>query len=89
MSINFNRAYYNKAQIGNHVLRYKLMQLYPPYWDDGVMTYPRYRRGYKNPNKALFSFQVREYRTWKHNRKKQYHNIFNYYQDQYDLDCES
>ena len=46
--------------------------LYPHYWDDGIRTYPRYRKGFKNPNRQLFSSQIREYRTWKYNRMKQY-----------------
>lgn len=43
-----------------------------PYWDEGIMFYPRYRKGYKNPNKTIMSYQVRMYRTWKHNRKTQW-----------------
>lgn len=41
----------------------------PYWWDDGVMYYPRYRAGFKNPNKQIMSYQVRMYRTWKYNRK--------------------
>jgi len=43
-----------------------------PYWDEGSMMYPRYRRGFKNPHKFLYSYQVRMYRCWKYNRKKQW-----------------
>lgn len=43
-----------------------------PYWDEGISFYPRYRRGFKNPNKTIMSYQVRMYRTWKHNRKTKY-----------------
>ena len=43
-----------------------------PYPDEGVNFYPKYRRGFKNKNKRIMSYQVRMYRTWKHNRKTQY-----------------
>lgn len=46
--------------------------LYPIYWDEGLSFYPRYRRGFKNSNKQLLKYQMREYRSWKHNRKTQY-----------------
>jgi len=42
------------------------------YWCEGIMFYPLYRRGFKNPNKTIMSYQVRMYKTWKYNRKKQY-----------------
>lgn len=42
------------------------------YWGEGIPFYPQYRRGFKNPNKTIMSYQVRMYKTWKHNRKKQY-----------------
>jgi hypothetical protein len=34
-------------------------------------THP-WRRGFKNPRKAIATWQAREYRSWKHNRKKQW-----------------
>lgn len=40
---------------------YKLIldnMLYPPYWDDGL---PK-----------ICGYEYRQYRSWKHNRKKQY-----------------
>ena len=43
-----------------------------PYWDEGINFYPRYRKGYKNSNKRIMSYQVRMYKTWKHNREKQW-----------------
>ena len=55
-----------------HVLFLK--EEFPPYWDEGVNLYPRYRRGYKNPRKQIFSYQVRMYKTWKHNRTTQWKN---------------
>lgn len=42
------------------------------YWDEGKMFYPQNRRGFKNSNRQILSYQVRMYRTWKHNRKKQW-----------------
>jgi len=51
-----------------------LKEEFPPYWDEGVNLYPRYRRGYKNPRKQIFSYQVRMYKTWKHNRTTQWKN---------------
>jgi len=55
-----------------HVLFLK--EEFPPYWDEGVNLYPRYRSGYKNPHKQIFSYQVRMYKTWKHNRTTQWKN---------------
>lgn len=72
MSKNRNRARYNKAQTNKE---YRIIWLdinYPPYWDEGIYLYPKYRRGYKNSNKRIFPSQVRMYRTWKYNRKTQY-----------------
>jgi len=40
-----------------------------PYWDEGYNYYPKYRKGFKNSKKQILSYQVRMYRTWKHNRK--------------------
>jgi hypothetical protein len=51
-----------------------LKEEYPPYWDEGVHFYPRWRRGYKNTHKEIMSYQVRMYKTWKHNRKTQWKN---------------
>ena len=42
------------------------------YWEDMGKSYPRYRRGFKNTHKYLRSYQVRMYKTWKHNRKTQW-----------------
>lgn len=49
-----------------------LKEEYPPYCEEGVNFYPKYRRGYKNSKKQIMSYQVRMYRTWKHNRKTQW-----------------
>lgn len=69
MSIHRNRAYLNKAQTGREYHILLLNELYPLYWDEGIYEYPKYRKGYKNPNKTIYSYQVRMYKTWKHNRK--------------------
>jgi len=45
-----------------------------PYGEEGRNAYPRYRRGYKNPLKQIYSYQRRMYRTWKYNRKTQWKN---------------
>lgn len=43
------------------------------YWDEGVIYYPKYRKGFSSWKKRrLKMFQVRMYRTWKHNRKTQW-----------------
>ena len=46
-----------------------------PYWDEGINFYPKYRRGFKNSNRTIMSYQVRMYKTWKHNRKTQWKTI--------------
>ena len=43
-----------------------------PCWNEYVHYYPRLRLGYKNPIKRIMSYQIRMYRTWKHNRKTQW-----------------
>jgi len=43
-----------------------------PYWDEGISLYPMLRKGFKNSKKRLMSYQVRMFRTWKHNRKTQW-----------------
>lgn len=69
MSVNTNRAKLNKANNGREYGNILSDILYPLYWDEGCNMYPRYRRGYKNSGKQIFSYQRRMYRTWKHNRK--------------------
>lgn len=51
-----------------------LKEEYPPYWDEGIHLYPKYRSGFKNSKKLIMSYQVRMYKTWKHNRKTQWKN---------------
>ncbi len=42
------------------------------YWNEGINFYPKFRKGRKNSNHRLMSYQIRMYRSWKHNRKTQY-----------------
>lgn len=73
MSKNFNRAKGNKTQCNKELLN-KVIRNQDPYFDECWSYYPMYKRGFKNPNKVLYMYQVRLYRTWKYNRKKQYKN---------------
>ena len=44
-----------------------------PYWDEGLIFYPNSRKGFGNrKKKQILMYQVRMYKTWKHNRKSQY-----------------
>tara|TARA_R110000851_G_scaffold47424_6_gene115187 strand:- start:2813 stop:3034 length:222 start_codon:yes stop_codon:yes gene_type:complete len=72
MSIHQSRAKLNKALNGREYRRILMDELFPLYWDEGINMYPRYRRGFKNSGKQLEIYQVRQYRTWKHNRKTQW-----------------
>jgi hypothetical protein len=72
MSQNRNRAKFNKAQNSRVYRILWINEYYPPYWDDGINLYPRYNKGFIKPNKQIYSSEVREYRTWKHNRKTQW-----------------
>lgn len=62
MSKNRNRAKLGKAHNGKE---YKCIQYdieYPLYWDECISLH----------GVGLMSFQIRMYKSWKHNRKKQY-----------------
>ncbi len=72
MSKNRNRAKLNKAQTSKEYTCILMNELYPIYWDEGHDFYPKYRPGFKNSNKQIFYFKIREYQTWKYNKKKQY-----------------
>lgn len=72
MSKNINRARLYKAKTNKEYKALKWLDDYGYYWDEGISFYPRYRRGYKNSNRQIMSYQVRMYRTWKHNRKTQW-----------------
>lgn len=45
---------------------------FSPWDEDYWCRYPAYRKGFKNSQKQLYSYQVRQFRSWKHNRKTQY-----------------
>ena len=72
MSKNRNRAKLNKATNNKEYRIIFLNYEYPIYWDDGIVDYPNYRKGFKNPNKRIFNYQVRMFRSWKYNRKTQW-----------------
>lgn len=72
MSKNRNRAKLNKATNNKEYRIIFLNYEYPIYWDDGIVEYPNYRKGFKNPNKRIFNYQVRMFRSWKYNRKTQW-----------------
>ena len=70
MSKNTNRAKFNKAQNGKNYKLLILKELYPPYYEEG---YSYRKPNHKRPfNKWLLGYQYRMYRSWKHNRKKQW-----------------
>jgi hypothetical protein len=72
MSIHRNRQKLNQAVNGKEYKILILKYYYPIFWDEYIVFYPKYRRGFKNANKGIQSYQVRRYRTWKYNRKTQY-----------------
>lgn len=52
---------------------YRKLQCDPdPYWDEGLMFYPRRNRGTHHCDPQLLAYQVRMYKTWKHNRRHQW-----------------
>ena len=71
MSINFNRS---KGKLFNDRRVFKIQIILDTdlYADEGIAFHPEYRKGFRNPCKHLRQFQVRRYRTWKYNRKRQY-----------------
>jgi hypothetical protein len=72
MSTNRKRTKLKLAECGRDYHILSLNEWYPLYWDEGYNFYPYWRRGFKNSNKRIPIFKVREYRTWKHNRKTQW-----------------
>ena len=75
MSVNFNRAR-GKNFLTSKEYKYFICKYIPPYEEDywGVhYTYNvKSEMGYKRPNKELYFYKYRMYRTWKYNRKTQY-----------------
>jgi hypothetical protein len=72
MSINRTRSKLRSAECSRDYHLISLNEWYPLYWDEGYNFYPRWRRGYKNSNKTIPIFKVREYRSWKYNRSTQW-----------------
>lgn len=77
MSINTNRARLNKAKTNKEYKAIRWLDNYGPYWDEGVSFYPKYNPGTSKNRKKFWGkqkmgFQYRMYKTWKHNRKKQW-----------------
>jgi len=71
MSKNLNRAKLKKAHNNNEYRLLFLKIKYPPYYDEGWYYWKsKGTRRYKK--KQLHPFQVRMYKSWKHNRKTQY-----------------
>ncbi len=68
MSTKRNRGKLNKAANGSEYHKMWIKENFDPYWDEGILFYPKYKKGFKNPNRRLMRFQIRMYRTWKHNR---------------------
>lgn len=73
MSKNFNRAKGKKAHTNRELVQ-TIIICQDRYFDECWGTYPRYNRGFVNPNRVLYNYQVRLYRSWKYNRKTQYKN---------------
>ena len=69
MSKNRNRAKFNKANNSNNYRILMLSFVYPAYWDDGIQFYPT---KYREPKRRIMNYQVRMYKTWKHNRRTQW-----------------
>jgi len=61
MSVNRNRAYLEKAEDGTTYSKYIIKYLYPPYYCEGW-----------NWSTNISNQDRRSYRSWKHNRKKQW-----------------
>ena len=75
MSINLNRSKLKHARDNHEYRIIFLKDEYPPYWDEGMRTYPIKAHCWaKSTGKQLMSYQLRMYKTWKHNRKTQYKN---------------
>jgi len=77
MSVNTNRAKLKKAYNNKEYKKILWDDIYGIYWDEGVNFYPRYNRGTTKDNlkfwrKQKMSYEIRMFKTWKHNRKTQY-----------------
>lgn len=72
MSKNRNRSKFLGAKNGRQYRMMLMSELYPDYWDEGMVFYPKYRPGTRSVYPKLTGWKMRQYRTWKHNRKTQY-----------------
>lgn len=72
MSIHCNRSRFDKALTSNNYNRLRKLVSHPAYWDEGIIFYPLYRRGFKCAYPKYSKRQIRAYKTWKHNRRTQY-----------------
>lgn len=61
------------TKVTTHNKEYKIHsqdQFFDLYWDECTIYYPKLRRGFGHKKKRqLMMYQVRMYKTWKHNRK--------------------
>ena len=76
MSVNFNRAG-QKWITDRRTYNIKVIYDDDPYWDEGLHLWPNWNTRYEDNwkrRKQLFSYQMRMYKTWKHNRKTQWKN---------------
>ena len=73
MSINYNKAKTKKCSSKKEYNNQQLRMSYPPYWDECMRFYSKLNNRWAKPsNKQILSYQVRMYKTWKHNRKTQW-----------------
>ena len=70
------KALLRRAETDREFRIKKINKIYPPYDDYWYRnlhyTYNPYVKGFKRPKKQIWKRKVREYRTWKYNRKTQW-----------------
>lgn len=73
MSKHYYRTKFNHSESRSDYNKSILNFYYPDYWDEGWYHTQR-KRGTSNywKCKSLFQYEVRMYKTWKHNRKTQW-----------------
>lgn len=73
MSVNNLKRQRGDSYTDNHSYRINVVLDDDPYWDEGLRFYPTKNKSViKWKKKRLLSYQVRMYKTWKHNRKHQW-----------------
>ena len=73
MSTNTNRAKLKNVITNREYKRVIYDDKFPMYWEECITMYPQ--SGLRNTNRVspkLMSYQVRMYKTWKHNRLTQW-----------------